>query len=131
MRGHYAYYGGTQFLIMENVEDRIGLRNIISRDTNPITYRLDARIFVDEAAHCAVIGVLLGPIMDRGSLLGSGVDPHAVAARRDVPTGRRHRPGRRRCAGRNTLLTAGRLNSRLHRIRACARVYAERFEGSE
>ena len=29
------------------------------------------------------------------------------------------------------LLAAGRLNSRLHRIRARARVYAERFEGSE
>ena len=72
MRGHYPYYGGTQFLIMENVEDRIAPRNISRWDTNPITYRLDARIFVDEAAHCAVIGVLLGPIMDRGNLLGSG-----------------------------------------------------------
>jgi hypothetical protein len=29
------------------------------------------------------------------------------------------------------LLAAGCLNSRLHRIRACTRVYAERFEGSE
>src|SRR5262249_9447988 len=32
MRGHYPYYGGTQFLIMENVEDRIAPRNISRRD---------------------------------------------------------------------------------------------------
>src|SRR5262249_34475860 len=131
MRGHYAYYGGTQFLIMKNVEDRIAPRNISRRDTNPITYCLDARVFVDEAAYFAVIGILLGPILDRRNLLGSGRDIHALVGHSDVPNGQSHRPGRRRCAKRNTLLATGRFNGRLHHIRARARVYAERFEGSE
>src|SRR5262249_19373533 len=131
MRGHYTYYGGTQFLIIEKVVDPIVSRKISRRDTNPITYRLDARVLVDEAAYCTVIGILFGPPSHRGNLLGSGCDMHAVGATSDVPNGHRHRPGRRRCARRNTLLAACRFNSRLHRSRARACIYAERFEGSE
>ena len=41
-------------------------------DTHPTTYRLNARVVVDEAIHYALIRILFGSILDRGNLLGSG-----------------------------------------------------------